>query len=207
VDTNRGQWLCFPLDAALVNDMRVATQWHQAIDSLTKISPNWGTLMTYATVFGRWPSIHDLEERLRTLNRTDAVRVVAWCNASTHTWQLIRDNALDQRVRDLVFPFWKAQFQRWTEHYGEGFVFHRYTLPCLLRHVLVMCPPDSGARLNSSERVATLGEALLMSNDLSAFASPKPLPTDLAVAANMLPNTEYFSQEDYDREIARMVPK
>src|SRR5260370_24089507 len=136
---------------------------------LTKISPNWGTLITYASVFGRWPSTGDLEERLRTLNRTDVVRVIAWCNAVTHTWKLIRNNTLDQSIRDLVFPFWRTHFQQWTERYGEGLVFHRYTLLWLLRHALVMCPPDGGARLETTERVAAWGEALLIANDLSAF--------------------------------------
>ncbi len=51
----------------------------------------------------------------------------------------------------------------------------------------------------------TLCEILLIANDLSAFESPRPLPSDLDIAANLLPNTEYFSQGDYDRDIARTV--
>ncbi len=51
----------------------------------------------------------------------------------------------------------------------------------------------------------TLCEILLIANDLSAFESPRPLASDLEIAANLLPNAEYFSQGDYDRDIARTV--
>jgi hypothetical protein len=67
-----------------------------------------------------------------------------------------------------------------------------------------VCPPD-GAPIDNQERFRLFGEACLIANDLSAFTKPKPLPTDLAIAANLLPNTEYFSQEEYDRDIARTL--
>jgi hypothetical protein len=40
--------------------------------------------------------------------------------------------------------------------------------------------------------MAIFGEAVLIANDLSAFLTPKPLPTDLAVAANFIPQAEFF---------------
>jgi len=73
----------------------------------------------------------------------------------------------------------------------------------LLRQALRYCDPNG--RPLAADNIGVFGEAILISNDLAAFAEPKPLPTDLAIAANMLPNMEYFSQEDYDRDIGRML--
>ena len=111
-------------------------------------------------------------------------------------------NEADKRARNYLFPFWNARFEQWTKQYGEGFLFHRYTLLWLMRHALTWGDPN-GVRLNTPDQFATFGETCLIANDLSAFENPKPLPTDLAVAANMLPNTEYFSNEDHDRDVAR----
>lgn len=144
----------------------------------------------------------DLEQRLRPLRRTDVVLRLAWCNALTRTWGMVRDNEADKRLRNYLFPFWSRRFDDWTNEYGEGFLFHRYTLLWLMRHAFTFSDPG-GVQLNTTETIASFGEACLIANDLSAFDSPKPLPTDLAVAANMLPNTEYFSNEDYDRDVAR----
>jgi hypothetical protein len=116
----------------------------------------------------------------------------------------VRDNTIDKRVRNYLFPFWTGQFENWTARFGEGFVFSRFTLLWLLGQALLACPAD-GLRLDTHERLRLFGEACLIANDLSAFLSPKPLPTDLAVAANLIPQTEYFSQEDYDRDIARTL--
>jgi hypothetical protein len=103
-----------------------------------------------------------------------------------------------------LFPFWKEQFDTWTVRFGEGFVFSRYTLLWLMRQAFSTCPTD-GNHLNTGEGLRVFGEACLIANDLAAFTTPKPLPTDLAVAANFIPQTEYFSQEDYDRDIARTL--
>jgi len=73
-----------------------------------------------------------------------------------------------------------------------------------MRQAFLTCPPD-GPQLDTQERLRLFGEACLIGNDLSAFSIPKPLPTDLAVAANFIPQTEYFSQGDYDRDIARTL--
>ena len=171
---------------------------------LRKISERFGTLITYASMFEKWPRPEDLNDRLRQLSRTDVLLRLAWCSALTLTWKIVKDNEADRRVRDYLFPFWAEEFRGWTTIYGEGFVFSRFTVLWLMRHAFIVCPTD-GARLDREEHFRIFGEACLIANDLSAFTNPKPLPTDLAVAANMLPNTEYFSQEDFDRDIARTL--
>jgi hypothetical protein len=170
--------------------------------TLGNVADGWGTLMTFASIFGSWPTTAQLEDRLRRIRRADLVLRLAWCNAYTRTWEIVRDNEADRRARNYLFPFWITQFDSWTRQYGEGFLFHRYSLLWLLRHALTFCDPDANS-LNTPEQLALFGEACLIANDLAAFESPKTLPTDLAVAANMLPNTEYFSHEDYDRDVAR----
>ncbi len=162
----------------------------------------YGIVISYDAVFGRWPRMEDLEERLGALNRSDAILLIAWCSAVTRSWARVPDNTLDKRVRAWLFPFWNAVFEKWTTKFGEGFLFSRYSLLWLLRKVFSNCPAN-GPRVDTFERLKVFGEACLIANDLSAFPSPKPLPTDLAIAANILPQTEYCSQEDYDRDMAR----
>jgi hypothetical protein len=111
---------------------------------------------------------------------------------------------MDKRVRSHLFPFWEEQFDKWTATFGEGFVFSRFNLLWLMRYAFITCASD-GSRLDTHEQLRVFGEACLIGNDLAAFLAPKPLPTDLAVAANFIPQTEYFSQEDYDRDIARTL--
>jgi hypothetical protein len=155
-------------------------------------------------MFGKWPSREDLDDRLRQLSRTDVVLRLAWCNAVTVSWRSLENNDVDKRVCAHLFPFWADDVRRWTTTYGEGFMFSRFTILWLMRQAFTTCAPD-GVRLDNEEHFRMFGEACLIANDLSAFPNPKPLPTDLAVAANMLPNTEYFSQEEYDRDIARTL--
>jgi hypothetical protein len=176
----------------------------QARRTFRKNAGGYGTLVTYATLLGPWPQLEDLHNRLRSLNLSDVILRIAWCSAVTQSWSTIRDNGTDKRARSYLFPFWRAEFDRWTLKFGEGFVFARYTLLWLMRQAFLTCP-TTGARLDSPERMQVFGEAYLIANDLSAFLSPKPLPTDLAIAANLIPQTEYFSQEDYDRDISRTL--
>ncbi len=171
---------------------------------LRKKLDQYGTLITYASMLGHWPRVEDLLDRLRLLNRTDVILRIAWCSAVTRSWATTGDNSTDTRVRTHLFPFWKEQFDTWTAIFGEGFVFSRYTLLWLMRQAFSTCPTD-GNRLNTGEGLRVFGEACLIANDLAAFTTPKPLSTDLAVAANFIPQTEYFSQEDYDRDIARTL--
>lgn len=178
------------------------TMGKQHMVRLTKISENWGSLITYATLFGSWPTMQQLRERLSVLPRSETILRLAWCNAATRTWAIVRSSQLDEAIRRYLFPLWAVQFEDWHKRFGGGFLFHRYTVLWLLRHALVLCPV-AAPPLSTKDQLSRFGEALLMANDLSAFDTPKPLPTDLAVAANMIPNTEYFSHEDYDREVAR----
>jgi hypothetical protein len=180
------------------------TSVNKALRRLQKLSDRYGTLISYATLLGPWPTLEDLKARLRTLNRSDVILRIAWCSAVTQTWATTKDNIRDKHVRNRLFPFFAHQFDGWTAKFGEGFVFSRFTLLWLMRHAFLICPPD-GSRLDTPEQMKVFGEACLIANDLSAFQSPKPLPTDLAVAANFIPQTEYFSQEDYDRDIARTL--
>ena len=135
------------------------------------------------------------DDRLRLLSRIDVVLRLAWCSAVTLSWKTFKNRENDKRVRDYLFPFWQEECDRWTNEFGEGFVFSRFTILWLMRRAFSTCASD-GARLDNHDRLHVFGEACLMANLLSAFAKPKRLPTDLAIAANMLPNAEYFSQEE-----------
>jgi len=168
-----------------------------------KISDRFGTQITFQTLFGPWPTVDDLRTRLQTLRRTDVINRIAWCSAFAKTWETAKNNASDRVLRDYLFPFWREHFHRWTDRYGDGFFFTRHTMLWLLRQALRYCDPNG--RPLAPDNIVIFGEAILISNDLAAFLEPKPLPTDLAIAANMLPNMEYFSHEDYDRDIGRML--
>jgi hypothetical protein len=108
---------------------------------LRKVSERLGTLITYASMFERWPSLMDLNNRLRQLSRVDVLLRLAWCSALIISWKIMKDNDADRRVRDHLFPFWAEDFRRWTTTYGEGFVFSRFTILWLIRHALTSVPP------------------------------------------------------------------
>jgi hypothetical protein len=163
-----------------------------------------GTLITYATIFGTWPTTAELDERLRRLNRTDVILRLAWCNAYIEGWKRIRSNKADEQIRNAWFPFWNGVFRDWSRHHGEGFLFARQTILWLIKRAFVTCSIE-GEHVANSDTLRTFGEACLIANDLSAFETPKKLPGDLDVAANLLPNMEYASFEDYDREISRTL--
>lgn len=163
-----------------------------------------GTLITYATMFGTWPTLSERDERLRRLNRTDVVLRLAWSNAYIEGWKRIRSNEADGQIRSAWFPFWNGAFRDWSNRYGEGFLFARQTILWLMKRAFASCSPE-GERVLTPETLHTFGEACLIANDLSAFESPRKLPGDLDVAANLLPNMEYASFEDYDREISRTL--
>jgi hypothetical protein len=169
----------------------------------SKTPKHWGMIITFDSLIGGWPTFAQLECRLAELPRTETIHLVAWCNAATRTWDGVGDNKADEQVRNFLFPFWVPQFNNWTRQFGEGFLFHRYTLLWLLRHTLIMCP-TAAPTIYSPEQLYRFGEVCLIANDLAFFQTPKALPTDLTVAANMIPNTEYFShKEEYQREVAR----
>jgi hypothetical protein len=153
---------------------------------------------------GRWPTVEELDGRLRSLHRSDVVLRLAWCNAFIQGWKRISSNEADQQIRRAWFPAWEERFRHWSIRYGEGFLFARHTILWLMKRAFVMCAAD-GQRVNSLDATYAFGEACLMANDLSAFERPKALPDDLTVAANLLPNMEYASQEDYDRDISRTL--
>lgn len=163
-----------------------------------------GTLITYATMFGTSPTPAELDKLLRTLNRTDVILRLAWCNAYIRGWNRIRSNDADEQIRNAWFPFWNIAFCNWSKHYGEGFLFARQTILWLMKRSFVTCSPH-GERVLNPDTLQSFGEACLIANDLAAFETPRPLPDDLDVAANFLPNMEYFSFEDYPKEIGRTL--
>lgn len=163
-----------------------------------------GTLITYTTMFGTWPTRADLDERLRALNKIDVVLRLAWSNAYIEGWKRVSSNEADEQIRDAWFPFWNQAFRDWSKRYGEGFLFARQTILWLMKRAFTTCSPD-GERVLTPDTLRTFGEACLIANDLSAFETPKKLPGDLDVAANLLPNMEYISFGDYDREISRTL--
>jgi hypothetical protein len=68
-----------------------------------KISDHWGNLITYQTLFGVWPTLAELEQRLRPLRRNDVVLRLAWCDAFTLTSAMVRGNETDKRARNYLF--------------------------------------------------------------------------------------------------------
>jgi hypothetical protein len=170
-----------------------------------RFADHLGVLITHQSLSGTWPARDDLRERLARLDRTEVVLRIAWINFAAHTWRLIKDNTRDQEIRNYLFPFWTDAFEAWTAQYGDGFVFSRYTLLWLLRQALTVCLKEGGLRLDTIDAFQVFGEAVLIANDLATLPAPKQLRTTLELAANFMPLTEYFTQEDYDREVARTL--
>jgi hypothetical protein len=167
---------------------------------LKRLVDHIGKFITYATLTGEWPTVEQLNEKLRALHHRDVINRIAWISALTRTWAVIRNNNADKRVREYVLPGYLDLFQAWTARFGEGFVFSRYTLLWTLRRAFMVCSPN-GAAIANREALQALGEACLMANDL--VSAPSHFTTCLSVAANSLPNIDYTSHEDYDRELAR----
>jgi hypothetical protein len=145
------------------------------------------------------PTSADLAARLVQLNLTDVVLRLAWLNAAAKTWQGTKDNHQDIKLRQHLFPEWKEAFAQWTGRFGEGFLFSRYTILWLMRQALTTCTAQGGGKTHEAREV--FGEACLIANDLAT--APKTLSTSLEIAASLLPVTEYASQEEYDRDVAR----
>ena len=158
-----------------------------------------GELITYASLNGdQWPTIDDLKKILTRFARADVVLRVAWLLTVIEAWQRVESNDRDRQVRDFVFPTLRQRFPSDPNR----FVFSRYSLLWLMRQAFLTCPGD-GPQIRTRDELEMLGIACLISNDLSTYRVPRRLTSDLDVAANMLSLTDVFSQEEFDRDIAR----
>jgi hypothetical protein len=101
-------------------------------------------------------------------------------------------------VRARLLPDWQLAFKP----FDDGFLFSRYTVLWLMRQAFLHSSPD-GEPVNNRAVIQRLGVACLIGNDLSAYQKPRRLAGHLELAANLLPNSDCFSQEEYFKDIAR----
>ena len=170
------------------------------------LSKRVGTMLAYADLVGVQPSLQDVRDKLRPLNRTNVVEHLAWINALTNSWQLVENSDDDRRVRAYVLPNWQARIENWCKNNNnnEVWIFPRFTVLWLMRQAFVACSPE-GERIDTREKLERLGEACLMANNVAPFPNqPERLTTSLEIAANTVPNIDYFSREEYNFDIARM---
>ena len=94
-----------------------------------------GTLITYATMFGTWPTLSELMSGCDVSNRTDVVLRLAWSNAYIEGWKRLRSNEADGQIRSAGFLLeWRVR--DWSNRYGEGFLFARQTILWLMKRRL-----------------------------------------------------------------------
>ncbi|MGJ5817015.1 hypothetical protein [Paludibaculum fermentans] len=158
----------------------------------------FGRLITYSSVYGRWPTYEDLATCLKPYRVSDVVLTLSWILTTTQSWRAVSGNDRDLSIRRYFAP--SLQFHRSAT--GEEFLFSRASVLWLMRQSFRLCQHD-GAPVNTPASYLAIGLAALIGNDLGAYQQPRHLKTNLEFAANLLPLTEYMSLEEFDRDVSR----
>jgi len=159
-------------------------------------------LITYREILGKEPELPALHKILKKYERREVIFLLAKVNCLLGTWQNAPYYELDERFSNYLLGDFHLQLKELRRASDTRVVFSRFTLLYLIKQACIACP-EKGAQVNTRRAHSEIGICCLMANDLVLPFVPKETDGTLERLTNLLPFSDYVSQEHYSMEIGR----